>query len=165
VRQAAWRLGATGLSGALLGGARIGAHALGAVGTQRAAGIGDPVALGEVGDSGADGLDDAGGLDAHARGEGRGVEPGAEVRIGEVQADGDVADPDLTRVTQRTLHCHLAAERQSSSSIVHTTREALAERYLSTERYSLTDVSELLGFTAPSAFSRWFRQRFGVSPT
>jgi uncharacterized membrane protein len=28
VRQAAWRLGATGLSGALLGGARIGAHAL-----------------------------------------------------------------------------------------------------------------------------------------
>jgi AraC-like DNA-binding protein len=29
----------------------------------------------------------------------------------------------------------------------------------------MTDVSELLGFTAPSAFSRWFRGRFGVSPT
>ena len=48
---------------------------------------------------------------------------------------------------------------------MHTTREALAERYLAADRYALTDVSELLGFTAPSAFSRWFRQRFGVSPT
>ena len=68
-------------------------------------------------------------------------------------------------MTQRTLHRQLAAEGQSFSAIVHTTREALAERYLAADRYSLTDVSELLGFTAPSAFSRWFRQRFGVSPT
>jgi AraC-like DNA-binding protein len=68
-------------------------------------------------------------------------------------------------VTQRTLHRQLAAEGQSFSSIVHGTREALAERYLAADRYSQTDVSQLLGFTAPSAFSRWFRQRFGVSPT
>jgi len=68
-------------------------------------------------------------------------------------------------VTQRTLHRQLGAEGQSFSAIVHTTREALAERYLSADRYSLTDVSELLGFAASSAFSRWFRQRFGVSPT
>jgi AraC-like DNA-binding protein len=68
-------------------------------------------------------------------------------------------------VTQRTLHRQLAAEGTSFSSIVHGTREALAERYLAADRYSQTDVSELLGFTAPSAFSRWFRQRFGVSPT
>jgi AraC-like DNA-binding protein len=68
-------------------------------------------------------------------------------------------------VTQRTLHRQLAAEGQSFSTIVHTTREALAERYLAADRYSLTDVSERLGFTAPSAFSRWFRLRFGVSPT
>jgi AraC-like DNA-binding protein len=68
-------------------------------------------------------------------------------------------------VTQRTLHRQLAAEGQSFSAIVHTTREALAERYLAAERYSLTGVSELLGFTSPSAFSRWFRQRFGVSPS
>jgi AraC-like DNA-binding protein len=68
-------------------------------------------------------------------------------------------------VTQRTLHRQLAAEGTSFSAIVHETREALAERYLSADRYSLTDVSELLGFTAPSAFSRWFRQRFAMSPT
>ena len=68
-------------------------------------------------------------------------------------------------VTQRTLHRQLTAEGESFSAIVHRIREALAERYLPTDRYTLTDVSELLGFTAPSAFSRWFRQRFGVSPT
>jgi AraC-like DNA-binding protein len=68
-------------------------------------------------------------------------------------------------VTERTLHRRLTAEGQSFSSIVHETRESLAERYLATDRYSQTDVSELLGFTAPSAFSRWFRQRFGASPT
>jgi AraC-like DNA-binding protein len=68
-------------------------------------------------------------------------------------------------VTERTLHRRLAVEGQSFSSIVHAIREGLAERYLAAERYSLTDVSELLGFTAPSAFSRWFRQRFGVTPT
>jgi AraC-like DNA-binding protein len=68
-------------------------------------------------------------------------------------------------VTQRTLHRRLAADGQSFSAIVHATREALAERYLAADRYSLTDVSELLGFTAASAFSRWFRLRFGVSPT
>lgn len=68
-------------------------------------------------------------------------------------------------LTERTLHRHLSAEGTSFSRIVHETREALAERYLAAERHSLTDVSQLLGFTAPSAFSRWFRQRFGVSPT
>jgi AraC-like DNA-binding protein len=68
-------------------------------------------------------------------------------------------------VTQRTLHRQLAAEGESFSGIVHRIREALAERYIAAERYSLTDVSQLLGFTAPSAFSRWFHQRFGVSPT
>ena len=68
-------------------------------------------------------------------------------------------------LTERTLHRRLAAEQQSFSGIVHETREALAERYLAAERHSLTDVSQLLGFTAPSAFSRWFRQRFGMSPS
>lgn len=68
-------------------------------------------------------------------------------------------------VTPRTLHRHLAAQDESFSEIMHRTREALAERYLATEHYSLIDVSLMLGFTAPSAFSRWFRQRFEVSPT
>jgi len=68
-------------------------------------------------------------------------------------------------VTQRTLHRQLAGEQESFSSIVNATRAAWAERHLTNDRYTLTEISELLGFTAPSAFSRWFRQKFGVSPT
>ena len=68
-------------------------------------------------------------------------------------------------VTQRTLHRQLAGEQESFSSIVNATRAAWAERHLANDRYTLTEISELLGFTAPSAFSRWFRQKFGVSPT
>src|SRR3954468_19937776 len=68
-------------------------------------------------------------------------------------------------VTQRTLHRQLTGEHEGFSSIVYATRAAWAERYLSNDRYTLTEVSELLGFTAPSAFSRWCRQRFGGTPT
>jgi len=31
--------------------------------------------------------------------------------------------------------------------------------------HALTDISYQLCFAAPSAFSRWFRDRFGVSPS
>jgi AraC-like DNA-binding protein len=29
----------------------------------------------------------------------------------------------------------------------------------------MSDITYLLGFAAPSAFSRWFHQHFGVSPS
>lgn len=67
-------------------------------------------------------------------------------------------------VTTRTLHRRLDHADETFSSIVQATRSALAERYLATDRYSLTEISGLLGFTAPSAFSRWFRQHQGLSP-
>jgi AraC-like DNA-binding protein len=41
----------------------------------------------------------------------------------------------------------------------------MAQRYLVAGRLSLTDISYQLGFAAPSAFSRWFRHRFGTSPS
>ncbi|MEU4221176.1 AraC family transcriptional regulator [Actinoplanes sp. NPDC026623] len=66
---------------------------------------------------------------------------------------------------RRTLHRHLAATGETFSSIVDTVRAGLAERYLSNERYRLTEITDLLGFAAPSAFSRWFRHRFGDSPS
>jgi AraC-like DNA-binding protein len=67
-------------------------------------------------------------------------------------------------VDRRTLHRHLAANGETFTAIVDRTRAGLAERYLSTDRYRLNEVSELLGFAAPSAFSRWFREQFGDSP-
>ncbi len=68
-------------------------------------------------------------------------------------------------VDRRTLHRHLAAEGESFSSLLHATRITMAEHYLANDRYSMTDIGQLLGFTAPSAFSRWFHQQFGMSPS
>jgi AraC-like DNA-binding protein len=67
-------------------------------------------------------------------------------------------------INRRTLHRHLAAGA-TSSSIVDSTRAGLAERYQANDRNRMTEISVLLGFAAPSAFTRWFRQRFGDSPT
>ncbi|GLW27575.1 AraC family transcriptional regulator [Actinoplanes regularis] len=66
---------------------------------------------------------------------------------------------------RRTLHRHLAASGETFTSTVDLVRAGLAERYLSNERYRLTEISDLLGFAAPSAFTRWFRHRFGDSPS
>jgi AraC-like DNA-binding protein len=68
-------------------------------------------------------------------------------------------------VDRRTLHRRLADEGVSFSAVLHSTRGGLAEHYLANDRYSMTDVSQLLGFTAPSAFTRWFHQQFGMSPS
>ena len=54
---------------------------------------------------------------------------------------------------------------EAAAPIVDDVRAGLAERYLAGERYTVSDVSDLLGFAAPSAFSRWFRRQFGMSPS
>jgi len=68
-------------------------------------------------------------------------------------------------VQPRTLHRRLSAEGKSFSAIVQATRTGLATHYLANERYSLTEISGLLGFATPSAFSTWFRQHFDASAT
>ena len=63
-------------------------------------------------------------------------------------------------VDRRTIHRRLAGEQQTFSGIVDTVRQELAERYLKDRNRSLTEVSSLLGFAAPSGFSRWYRRQF-----
>ncbi|HWZ74557.1 MAG TPA: AraC family transcriptional regulator ligand-binding domain-containing protein [Casimicrobiaceae bacterium] len=63
-------------------------------------------------------------------------------------------------VDRRTIHRHLACEQQTFSGIVDTVRRELAERYLKDRERSLAEVSSLLGFAAPSGFSRWYRRQF-----
>ena len=70
----------------------------------------------------------------------------------------------LLGMAPRDLQRYLSERGETFSSVMHATRARLAERYLPNERYTLTEVSQFLGFEAPSAFSRWFRQQFGTNP-
>jgi AraC-like DNA-binding protein len=66
---------------------------------------------------------------------------------------------------RRTLHRHLTCNGETFSSIVDAARVDLARRYVTDRGRSLNEVAYLLGFSGSSAFSRWFRERFGRCPT
>jgi AraC-like DNA-binding protein len=64
---------------------------------------------------------------------------------------------------RRTVHRKLAAEGTSFSTLLDAERRELAQRYVEGSDRPLSDVAAQLGFTAPSAFSRWYRGSFGSS--
>ena len=66
-------------------------------------------------------------------------------------------------VDRRTVHRKLLGEGTSFSALLEGERRALAGRYVAGTDRPLTEVAALLGFTAPSAFSRWYRGSFGIS--
>ena len=63
-------------------------------------------------------------------------------------------------VDRRTIHRQLASEGQSYSALVDAVRRELADRYLRDRKRSMTEISSLLGFAAPSGFSRWYQRQF-----
>ena len=67
-------------------------------------------------------------------------------------------------VDRRTVHRKLAAEGTSFSALLDAVRRELAARYVEGTEQPLTDVAALLGFSAPSAFSRWHAGAVGSSP-
>jgi AraC-like DNA-binding protein len=67
-------------------------------------------------------------------------------------------------VDRRTVHRRLADSGETFSSLLNAVRAELAERLVPNPRRSLTEIAEELGFSEPSAFSRWFRGQFGCSP-
>jgi len=67
-------------------------------------------------------------------------------------------------INRRTIHRHLAQEGKTFSDIVDDVRRELAVRYVTADKHRpLAEVSILLGFAAPSGFSRWYRRQFGES--
>jgi AraC-like DNA-binding protein len=68
-------------------------------------------------------------------------------------------------VDRRTVHRHLARSGETFSSVVDDVRGELAEGYLEGNERRLTKVAALLGFSAPSAFSRWHKRHFGFTLT
>jgi AraC-like DNA-binding protein len=69
----------------------------------------------------------------------------------------------LLRIDRRTIHRRLAQEDQSFTHIVDEVRRELATRYLADRGRTLADIAALLGFAAPSGFSRWYKQQFGTT--
>jgi AraC-like DNA-binding protein len=66
-------------------------------------------------------------------------------------------------VDRRTVHRRLVREGETFSTIVDAVRTEAVTRVLQNRDRPLYMVAESLGFSALSAFSRWFRTRFGRS--
>jgi len=64
----------------------------------------------------------------------------------------------------RTMQRQLDEAGASFTSMLSEVRSELTERYMINPRYSLQRVSELLGYSSPSSFTRWFIARFGMPP-
>jgi AraC-like DNA-binding protein len=64
----------------------------------------------------------------------------------------------------RTLQRRLEEANETFSDILNSVRTDLAVRYMENRNYSLQVVGRLLGFSAPSSFTRWFSAEFGMAP-
>lgn len=64
----------------------------------------------------------------------------------------------------RTLQRRLEEANETFSEILSSVRTDLAVRYMENRNYSLQVVGRLLGFSAPSSFTRWFSAEFGMAP-
>ena len=64
---------------------------------------------------------------------------------------------------RRTIHRHLAKEGETFTSLMDSVRSELVTRYIENRDRPLSETADLLGFSAQSAFSRWFRAKFGCS--
>lgn len=63
----------------------------------------------------------------------------------------------------RTLQRRLTDQGQSFSALMNDIRQQQASRHVADASRSLGEVAQLLGFGAPSSFSRWYQLQFGVS--
>ncbi|MBL8363526.1 MAG: AraC family transcriptional regulator [Rubrivivax sp.] len=64
---------------------------------------------------------------------------------------------------RRTIARRLAAEGTTFSDLVNELRRELLARYRDDGGHAYTEIALRLGFSAPSAFSRWHRQQFGAA--
>ncbi|MFT3779299.1 MAG: AraC family transcriptional regulator [Ottowia sp.] len=67
-------------------------------------------------------------------------------------------------IDRRTLHRHLARAGTSYTEVLQQTRAALARQYVAAGALGMTEIAELLGFSALANFSRWFKTQLGSSP-
>lgn len=68
-------------------------------------------------------------------------------------------------VSERSLHRHLSQRGVSYGTLVADSRLRLAQRMLAAEEHHLQEISDRLGFSELSAFSRFFRRQTGSTPS
>jgi AraC-like DNA-binding protein len=68
-------------------------------------------------------------------------------------------------MSTRTLHRRLSDADTNFSDTLEAVRRKLAEQYIADPTLSLSEISFLLGFSEPSAFSRAFRRWTGQAPS
>ncbi|MBC6983295.1 AraC family transcriptional regulator [Caulobacter sp. 17J80-11] len=64
----------------------------------------------------------------------------------------------------RTLQRQLDDAGSNFSELINEVRRDLALRYMQNEKYALGRIAELLGYSMPSSFTRWFTAQFGTAP-
>ncbi|MBM3361679.1 MAG: AraC family transcriptional regulator [Betaproteobacteria bacterium] len=64
----------------------------------------------------------------------------------------------------RTMQRRLGESGASFGDLLCDVRRELAQRYLENPRHSLIRISQMLGYSSPSAFTRWFVAQFGQAP-
>lgn len=113
-------------------------------------------------------------LDSHLEGELRQVVDDARIEtlakdvIARSLSEGIPRMGDVARslgLSVRSLHRRLADDGLSFRTLTETTRKELAEGLLRDERYSLSEIAFLTGFSEQSAFNRAFKRWIGRSPS
>ncbi|MFC5707427.1 AraC family transcriptional regulator [Aeromonas eucrenophila] len=64
----------------------------------------------------------------------------------------------------RTLQRHLEESGATFSELINEVRRDLVMRYLQNSGYSLGHIADMLGYSMPSSFTRWFNAQFGMPP-
>ncbi|MNE71333.1 HTH-type transcriptional regulator VirS [compost metagenome] len=64
----------------------------------------------------------------------------------------------------RTLQRRLEESGVTFSDLVNGVRRDLVIRYLENPNYSLGRIADMLGYSMPSSFTRWFIAQFGMPP-
>jgi AraC-like DNA-binding protein len=64
----------------------------------------------------------------------------------------------------RALQRMLEKEGRTFATLLNDVRRELALRYLSSSTHQVTAIGQMIGYAAPSSFTRWFCAEFGMAP-
>ncbi|MFV0276059.1 MAG: helix-turn-helix domain-containing protein, partial [Parahaliea sp.] len=71
---------------------------------------------------------------------------------------------DTRGLNLRTQQRRLEQHKETFASLINGVRRDLAMRYMANEHYSMSQIADLLGYSMPSSFTRWFITQFGAAP-